>query len=327
VQSTIGKKCPIYKLKRLALSPYHQEGFREQEIAMLRELGIEAQRDTEAHDTDFYITNTQINFNLDKIDDFNNFTKLMIHPNSGHDNFTVEFVASAKFPIIVGNKIRAKAVSEYILACLFQHITKLQAHQEWVAGRTWDRPLIADKHIMVLGHGNIGKILAATLRPLTSNITLIDPFKIKESKTEKINKAYDVVLLACSLNKTSENIINQQFLTNCSTDLLLINGARGKLVDQQALMIFLKKNPRSFAYLDVFENEPANFNNFSQLHNIQLSSHIAGVSQFLDKAMLNFEKEVLNDFLNLNYQDFMENYQHDLLQNRIHRDESGLFII
>ena len=48
-------------------------------------------------------------------------TELLIHPNSGHDNLTKEFVEKVDFPIILGNPIRSHAVVNYIMSALFKH--------------------------------------------------------------------------------------------------------------------------------------------------------------------------------------------------------------
>jgi D-3-phosphoglycerate dehydrogenase / 2-oxoglutarate reductase len=312
-------------LKRLALSPYHQDGFRQQEITMLNELDIQDSNSNSNHD--FYITNTSFDFTTISNEDFNHSTKLMIHPNSGYDNIPAAFVKNATYPIVLGNKIRARAVAEYTLSCLFHHMTKLKNQKDWTSGRYWNRKLLEDNHVLIIGYGRIGKILEASLRPLTSRLTILDPFKLKTSKSEEIKEKFDIVLMATSLNKSSLRMIDSTFLQQCSDTLLFINGARGKLVAQEELISFLIKNKNAFAYLDVFEKEPANFDDFDMLKNVQLSSHIAGVSMSLDQMILDFEREVLSDFLTLTKEDFNILYSPSLLQNRLHEDQDGLFLI
>ena len=78
-------------------------------------------------------------------------TLLMIHPNSGHDNIPDEFLKESAFPVIVGNPIRSNAVCEYTLSCLFQHFTRLPNHQFWPSTRSWDRKLLRDQKVLILG--------------------------------------------------------------------------------------------------------------------------------------------------------------------------------
>src|SRR5690606_32424520 len=82
-------------------------------------------------------------------------TTLLIHPNSGHDNFQESFIENAAFPIVFGNPIRAHAVAEYILSALFQHFTKLPIHHHWDNDRLWNRKLVRDQKILLLGFGTI----------------------------------------------------------------------------------------------------------------------------------------------------------------------------
>ncbi len=67
-------------------------------------------------------------------------TVLWIHPNSGYDNFSKRFVEKSKFPIILGNPVRAAAVTEYILGCVFKHFTSVPNHAYWSEDRKW-KPL------------------------------------------------------------------------------------------------------------------------------------------------------------------------------------------
>ncbi len=317
-----------YQLKRLASSPYHGDSFKEGEMKMVESLGISySSQSHHGHDYhyDFYISNTHYLFKEKEVKKFNKKTKLLIHPNSGYDNFSCEFVKNAHFPIIIGNRIRAKAVAEYILSCLFNHLTILQKDKEWNHQRSWNRQLIQEHHIAIIGYGHIGKILKSSLEPLSKNLTIIDPFK---DSPKSIPQRFDVIVLASSLNKTSYQIINQSFLKNyCHNHLLIINGARGKLIEQNDLITHLKQNSLSFAYLDVFEKEPSDFKVFEKLENVQLSSHVAGVSCHLDQLILKFEKEVLKDFLTLTKKVFLKRYHDEILQNKIHRTQDDQYLI
>ena len=89
---------------------------------------------------------------------------------------------------------------------------------------------------------------------------------------------FDIILNLASLNPTSKNLINKDFLNALNKDGLFINPARGKIVNQSDLLSFLGENPQVTAYLDVFENEPEDFEMLKKVPNIKLSSHQAGVS-------------------------------------------------
>lgn len=248
-------------------------------------------------------------------------TSLIIHPNSGYDNFAEDYELIKDIPLVIGHKIRAQAVAEYSLNCLFEGIGFLPEHTTWNKERKWERRLLRDLNIWVFGYGHIGKIIADTLKNIGSTITVIDPF-INDAPHELLPKwqdgnlkEADVVISCMGLNKTSLHLFNEEFFLHAKEDLLFINGARGKLVEEKALKDFLGKNPKAYAFLDVFIKEPFE-ESWLNVPQVWKTSHLAGVSKTLDQKILDFEAEVLKDYLELNTNFFMMKYYKEILQNK-----------
>lgn len=246
---------------------------------------------------------------------------LLIHPNSGYDNFSAEFIKSVSFPIIIGNPIRSSAVSNYILSALFNHYSPLPLESSWSEKRVWPRKLLSELNILIIGKGHIGSLLSLSLTPLVSSLTIYDPY---QGLDELLIENVDVVILACSLNKENHHLINTDFLDQLNDDFLLINAARGGLIKTDDLMNALTNKPRAHAVLDVFEKEPADFNLFSTVKNITLTSHIAGVYQNIDQVTANFEAQVILDFITLNESDFLSTYKKTNLKNRLSANQDFL---
>lgn len=247
-------------------------------------------------------------------------TKLIIHPNSGYDHFASEKDIIEKIPLIVGHEVRAQAVAEYSLSCLFEGLSELPQHLSWHAQRDWERPLLKGLPVWIFGHGHIGSIVARTLAALGMKVTVVDPYQSSPYKT--LRRWQDgnfsearVVISCCSLNKTSQHLFNEEFFAAAHPHLLFINGARGKLVDEKALRVFLQTRSKAMAFLDVFEQEPftEDWHHFPQ---VWKTSHIAGVYKGLDQKIIDFETKVLNDFLKLETDDFNSLYEKELLQNK-----------
>ncbi len=287
------------------------------ETAMFTSLGLK-QVEREGN---ILISNTLFDFKTADPEIFKS-TELIIHPNSGYDNFPVAFVKEAKFPIVIGNPIRAEGVAEYSLSSLFQNFVTIPNQKTWQPGRNWDRPLISELDILIIGHGHIGKLIKASLLGLGSTPDIHDP----DQGLMNLNGPYDCVIMACSLNPTSHHLINAEFLGRyMRKDGCLINGARGKLVKQEDLISFASANPKFRAWLDVFEKEPEGLSSFKDLENIVTSSHIAGVSHSLDDLMISFEKKILEFWLS--GQDLEQVCPELLLKNRIRQSESSDFLI
>lgn len=306
-------------IKRMSLSPYWSEALIENEKKHFESLGFKylAPNELNSHPNelvDILITNTHSDLNSLSLEQQKHL-KLIIHPNSGYDNFSFDFVKNINCPIILGNTLRAKAVSEVILAELFSHYSLAPHHANWSPDRKWSRNLLSEQRILIVGMGMIGNTIFQTLSPLCEDLFLLDPFK-NYNQIPLGNITFDVIILAASLNPHSLHLINKDFLTMFSSHGLLINCARGELVNIHDLLEFLDNNPNAKAFLDVFENEPVDLATI-QRKNLKTSSHIAGVHSSLEQKTREFISEVLTNYKNLKYEDFLANYEVINLKNRL----------
>jgi phosphoglycerate dehydrogenase-like enzyme len=237
--------------------------------------------------------------------------RCILHPNSGVDNLDLELTKQRDILVIRGNPIRAQAVTEYTLAALMQHYSFIPHHSIWDDQRAWDRKLIRDLNILVMGVGHIGHKVAQSLKTIgVKNLSVYDPhknvsafFHQKEDLNNIDKSSLDCLIVCCELNTSSHAMINQDFLAKLKSDALIINPARGKIIKEYDLIQFLKKNPKAKAYLDVFEQEPFVARDYSEVQNLNRTSHIAGVFNNLKNEMLDFEIKTLTDYMK---------YQNDL---------------
>lgn len=240
--------------------------------------------------------------------------QLFIHPNSGYDNLPADFIAKASFPVVIGNPIRAHAVANYILGALFSHYSPIVFEESWNQTRKWPRTLISELNILILGNGHIGSILKESLTPLAASVVVFDPEQgVGTLELENI----DVLIPACSLNQKNIHLINKTFLEKLKNNFLLINAARGQLVNTADLLSVLEKQKSAFAILDVFEKEPADFSLFKNIPNLKVTSHIAGVYQKIHEVTASFEAQVIADFCQLDDSAFHKKYQNIILKNRL----------
>lgn len=317
------KKRPASKtliVKRISTSPYFKESF-----ARLEKETIESKADAEvlplnsSDPADILITNTHTE--TEKISEADlKRCQLLIHPNSGYDNLGAEFIGRVDFPVITGNPIRAHAVANFILSALFAHYSPLPVHKTWDEGRKWPRKLLSELSVVILGRGHIGTLLEKSLSSLVGKLQVFDPYLgLNQLSLEGV----DVVIPACSLNEKNHHLINRNFLSQLAPDFLLINAARGSLVKTDDLLDSLKQNPKAYAYLDVFEEEPADFSIFKNCPNLSLSSHVAGVYSGIDAVTARYVAEVIYDFQRMEENQFMEKYKPVLLKNRL---QNGMLV-
>ncbi len=136
----------------------------------------------------------------------------------------------------------------------------------------------------VVGVGNIGKAVlrrarAFGMRLLGNDIVEIDPASIAEVGVEMTSlqdllARADFVSLNCDLNPTSRHLINADSLALMQPTAVLINAARGPIVDEPALVAALQKGTIAGAALDVFEIEPLPASSpLRKMDNVMLAPH------------------------------------------------------
>lgn len=253
-------------------------------------------------------------------------TQLMLHPNSGHDNFPLSFVKEMPFPIVLGNEIRAQAVIEYTLGHLWSHFAYTPHQESWNKTRVWPRELLANKKVLIVGQGPVGKGLANALKFSAAHVYTYDPYKKEAKLGAKVTKENnllealeksDILILASSLNEKNHHLISENELKALGPEGLVINPARGSLIKEADLKQYLLHNPNTFAILDVFENEPRVAGHFLDIPNCHLTSHIAGVSKDLEKNIIAFEEKALSHWLKGNTEDILKFYHDQILGYRI----------
>jgi len=125
---------------------------------------------------------------------------------------------------------------------------------------------LAECTLGVIGVGNVGKAVlrrakAFGLRLLGNDIKPIDTDVIKElgvemTTLEQLLQKSDFISINADLNPTSRHLINSETLSLVKPEVIIINTARGPIIDQPALIKALEEKKIAGAALDVFEDEP-----------------------------------------------------------------------
>lgn len=142
----------------------------------------------------------------------------------------------------------------------------------------------------VIGVGNIGKAILRRARAfgmqlIGNDIIEIAPEFLMENYIDMVSlddllAQSDFVSLNCDLNPTSFHLINRETLEKVKSTAILINTARGQVVDEPALVDALEGGKIAGAALDVFEEEPLPLDHpFLKMDNVMLAAHNANSSQ------------------------------------------------
>ena len=184
---------------------------------------------------------------------------------------SIDLQACEEYGVMLGNTPNAftepvaDSVFGYILAFARQHPWMDQAMKEGIWEKIPGRAL-NECTLGVIGIGNIGSAVIKRAQPfglriLGTDIREIDPDFIQSNQVEMVTlkdllSQSDFVSVHCNLNPTSHHLIDQNAFSLMKSRAILINTARGPIVDEKALLHALKNGDIAGTALDVFEFEP-----------------------------------------------------------------------
>lgn len=161
-----------------------------------------------------------------------------------------------------GRGIHDSSTAELTLALILASLrgvpefVRAQGRREWAP--QW-RPALADRHVLLVGHGAIGRAIEARLLPFEVTVTRVartardDVHAIDE--LPDLLPAADVVVLIVPLNDETRGLVDHDFLARMKDGALLVNMARGAVIDTEALVAELHTG-RITAAVDVADPEP-----------------------------------------------------------------------
>ncbi len=174
---------------------------------------------------------------------------------------------------------------------------RAQERGEWAA--SW-RPALADKQVLIVGYGAIGEAIEARLLPFETTVVRVarsarDGVHPIESLPELLPDA-DVVVLVVPLTDATRGLVDTDFLAAMKDGALLVNVARGAVVDTPALIAELKAG-RLHAATDVVDTEPLPAGDpLWSVDNLLISPHIGGASSAMWPRAHRLVREQLERF-------------------------------
>ena len=223
----------------------------------------------------------------------------------GLDNIDLDYCKEKSIKISKTVGANSNAVADYTFALLLAVARKVVLLDRKARDNDYSKVISTDvygKKIGVLGLGAIGKGVVKRAAGFGMDIYGYDIYEDKEfnsqydikftSVDEILNKC-DFVTLHLPLSKDTKHIINKDNLNKCKRDLILINTARGGLVDEKELYEALNTKQIFGAGLDVFENLDKPYEKLLELQNVVLGNHTAASTIDATNNMTNMALENL----------------------------------
>ena len=214
----------------------------------------------------------------------------------GLDNIDMAACKARGVEVIPATGANALAVAEYVIATAMLLLRGSFGSTATVAAGQWPRSVLSNgreingKTIGIVGFGGIGQLTAQLAQGLGMRVVAHDPMIAataplwKETGVtcrtlDEVIAVSDVLTLHIPLTPETRNLISAARLALMKADAVLINSARGGIVDETALATALREKRLGGAALDVFDDEPLKGGSpLAGCPNLSLTPHIAGVT-------------------------------------------------
>jgi (S)-sulfolactate dehydrogenase len=215
----------------------------------------------------------------------------------GLDNIDVKACEARGIEVCSARGANATSVSEYAIAMamiLLRGRAYLDTHRlvagEWPREELGRGVELAGKTLGVIGLGSIGSTSARKARALDMRVIASDPYLADDSENwnlaekvslEELLARADVVTIHCPLNPETRGLVGAAEMARLQKGAVLINSARGGIVEEPACAAALKSGHLGGAALDVFDHEPIKADAgkvFAGIPNVILTPHISGVT-------------------------------------------------
>ncbi len=208
----------------------------------------------------------------------------------GFDAVDVEACDRASVAVATTPGVNHHAVAEHTIALLLGVARGFPDRDRRVRDRRWarlPRPRVMGTTLGIVGLGRIGRAVATRAVGLGMRVIAYEPFPnlefaeqwgVEIVDLEALLSRSDYVSLHAPMTRENRHLINERTISTMKNGAVLINTARGGLVDEQSLVAALESGHLGGAGLDVFETEPLPLDSpLLSFNNVLLSGHIAGL--------------------------------------------------
>jgi glycerate dehydrogenase len=232
--------------------------------------------------------------------------KLICIAATGYNN--IDIGAANELGIAVTNVsgYAGQSVAQYVLAQILEFYQQTCHHNANTELGYWQKndtfcyhgnaiTELAGKTLGIIGNGHLGQAVTKLAEAFGMNILIserINSSQIRQGRIsfEQVIAQADIISLHCPQTSDTENLINSEMLTKMKPTAMLINTARGALVNSIDLLDALTTEQIAYAVLDVLEQEPPPADHpllNAKLNNLKITAHIAWASSEAQQRLIN----------------------------------------
>lgn len=208
----------------------------------------------------------------------------------GTDSIDMEAATGRGVAVCTTPGANASSTADHAVALMLAALRRVTEYDAGIRAARWARTGEATPWelnratIGLVGFGAIGRLVRRRLSGFRAEVLVCDPAHESDAATELVGLdellgRSDVVSLHLPLTSETRHLIDRRRLALMRPEAVLVNTARGALVDEDALVDALQSGRLRAAALDVFEREPPEGSRLLTLPNVVLTPHIGGISE------------------------------------------------
>lgn len=236
--------------------------------------------------------------------------KMIQRTGVGLDNIDLEVLKKYNIPLYINRGVNSTSVAEYTLMLILTTLKNNYSINQQIRNGKWERQNtgigireLCGKTVGLIGMGNIGKKVAQMLKGFDVNVLYFSDVRLSVDEEKQYGiyfdeldnllKKSDIISFHCPYNKKYGYMLSSEEIDKMKDGAIIINTARGRLIDEAALIDALKCGKISACGIDTFENEPINSDDeLLNMPQVILSPHVAGLSYESYERM--FERAIDN---------------------------------
>ncbi len=243
--------------------------------------------------------------------------KLVCITATGYNNIDIDAAKNLGIAVCNVNGYAGQSVGQYVFAQLLNHYHQINHHNINTAKGLWSSTKsfcyhgnviheLAGQTLGIVGYGDLGKAVSSIARAFNMKVLISErphASKIRDGRVafNELIKDSDIISLHCPHTPETEKLINKSVITQMKKTAILINTARGALVDESALLEALQNNHIGYAIIDVLQQEPPQDDHpllVKPLENLTVTAHIAWASIEAQQRLMQLLAENINAFKN-----------------------------
>lgn len=264
----------------------------------------------EAVDADYFLVSGRLLINKEVLDNAPKL-KMIQRTGVGIEMLDKEEIKAHNIPVYVNAGVNARSVAEHTLTLILSCLKRVPTIDKQVRNGVWKKQEtgtscheLYGKTVALIGMGAIGRQVATYLHCFGAQIIYTDIFRLNHELEKELGLTFfpfikpssinpellakaDILSFHCPLTEDNKEILNADAICQMKDGAIVVNTARGKLINEPALIEALRSGKLASAGLDVHYEEPMKFDDpFYSLNNVILSPHIAGLSFETFKVMM-----------------------------------------